>query len=215
MNTEMGNAGCSFRVRLPLFKNQSLLSGGEEHKMAELTSPKDQITQDTASIKAFVRNLGVDLVGIADMKRLEGIPCGLPGESRLLLEKYPYAIVLGLQFKEVGDGRSGDRPALFLEQVAMTLMFQLTEALQHRALIVHTEDEFDPEQRIGLLSLKALAKGAGLGWQGRSLLVVSPEYGPLHRLVAVLTDMPWRRIRQCRINVNFAPYVLISAHKRL
>ena len=42
---------------------------------------------------------------------------------------------------------------------------------------------------MGLLSLKALARAAGVGWQGRSLLVVSPGYGPLHRLGAVLTDM--------------------------
>lgn len=40
------------------------------------------------------------------------------------------------------------------------------------------------------MSLKILAKTAGLGWQGRSLLIISPEYGPLHRLIAILTDMP-------------------------
>ena len=41
----------------------------------------------------------------------------------------------------------------------------------------------------GLVSLKALAKQAGLGWQGRSLLIVNPDHGPLHRLIAVLTDL--------------------------
>ena len=30
---------------------------------------------------------------------------------------------------------------------------------------------------------------AGIGWQGKSLLVVSPEYGPRIRLATVLTDM--------------------------
>ena len=58
-----------------------------------------------------------------------------------------------------------------------------------RVLIVHTEDEFDPVKRLGLMSLKVLAKAAGLGWQGRSLVIVSPQYGPIHRWIAVLTDM--------------------------
>jgi len=31
---------------------------------------------------------------------------------------------------------------------------------------------------------------AGLGWQGNSLLIVTPEYGPRVRLATVLTDMP-------------------------
>jgi epoxyqueuosine reductase QueG len=60
----------------------------------------------------------------------------------------------------------------------------------YRQLIIHTEDEFDPIKRLGFMSLKLLAKTAGLGWQGRSLLIISPEYGPLHRLVAILTDLP-------------------------
>lgn len=145
---------------------------------------------ETAAIKAFVRGRGVDLVGIADMAPLAGIPSGLPGESSHFLQQYPYAIVLGLPFKKVGKGESGTAPALFLEQVAFDLMSHLMEEQHYRALIVHTEDEFDPIQRIGLVSLKALAKGAGLGWQGRSLLIVSPTYGPLHRLIAVLTNKP-------------------------
>ena len=49
---------------------------------------------------------------------------------------------------------------------------------------------FDPINRLGFISLKLLAKAAGLGWQGRSLLVISPEYGPFHRLIAILTDLP-------------------------
>jgi len=57
-----------------------------------------------------------------------------------------------------------------------------------------------------------LAKGAGLGWQGRSLLIVSPEYGPIHRLVAVLTDMPLEpdqpianRCEECSLCVDKCP----------
>ena len=63
------------------------------------------------------------------------------------------------------------------------------EKKRYQYLVIHPEDEYDPDKRMGLLSLKILAKYAGIGWQGRSLLVVSPEYGPLHRLIAILTNM--------------------------
>lgn len=59
----------------------------------------------------------------------------------------------------------------------------------YKYLVIHPEDEFDVQNRLGLLSLKILAKQAGIGWQGRSLLIISPEYGPIHRLIAVLTNM--------------------------
>jgi epoxyqueuosine reductase QueG len=35
-----------------------------------------------------------------------------------------------------------------------------------------------------------VAIAAGVGWQGKSLLVVHPQYGPRVRLVTVLTDLP-------------------------
>jgi epoxyqueuosine reductase len=75
-----------------------------------------------------------------------------------------------------------------MEKAALDVMGYL-EARGYPALIIHAEDEFDPIRRMELLSLKVLAKGAGLGWQGRSLLIISPEYGPVHRWIAVLTNM--------------------------
>jgi len=43
---------------------------------------------------------------------------------------------------------------------------------------------------MGNLSHKAVARMAGIGWQGKSLLLITPEHGPRVRLVTVLTDMP-------------------------
>lgn len=37
------------------------------------------------------------------------------------------------------------------------------------------------------LSYSSFAVAAGIGWQGKSLLTVGPEYGPRIRLVTVLT----------------------------
>ena len=144
--------------------------------------------RETSYLKSFVRDLGVDLVGVADLRRLEGMPVGIEPGPAGFLGGYQYAIVLGAQLGKLGKQAGGTEVNLFLEKAALETLACL-EGEGHRALIVHTEDEFDPVRRLGLLSLKVLAKGAGLGWQGRSLLIVSPEYGPVHRWIAVLTDM--------------------------
>ncbi len=50
--------------------------------------------------------------------------------------------------------------------------------LKHRA-IGHTHLQVDD----------TITAGTQIGWQGRSLLIVSPDYGPIHRLIAILTNM--------------------------
>jgi len=154
--------------------------------MKELQSLKEK---NTKVLMRYIQNLGIDLAGVADLKRIEGMPLGIPEGSANFLNKYKYAVVLGAQLGKIGHKASGDKVSLFLEKAALDVV-EFIQGKRYFALIIHTEDEFDPAKRIGLMSLKVLAKAAGLGWQGRSLLVVSPEYGPIHRLIAVLTDMP-------------------------
>jgi epoxyqueuosine reductase len=168
---------------------------------------------ETENIKTFVKELGADIVGVADLRSAAEMPSGAPRLAQELLEQYAYAIVLGAQWGKLGGKASGNETAIFLERAALELMSFLIEKKQRSALIIHTEDEFDPDRRIGLLSLKALAKEAGLGWQGRSLLIVSPRYGPIHRLVAVLTDLVLRpdpaipnQCGDCRICIEKCPY---------
>jgi epoxyqueuosine reductase QueG len=43
---------------------------------------------------------------------------------------------------------------------------------------------------MGEISHKAVAKAAGLGWIGKSMLLVTPEFGPKVCLITVLTNMP-------------------------
>ncbi len=53
---------------------------------------------------------------------------------------------------------------------------------------------------------------AGIGWQGKSLLVVNPEFGPRLRLATILTDMPLtpdtpllNQCGKCKACVVFCP----------
>jgi epoxyqueuosine reductase len=91
-------------------------------------------------------------------------------------------------------------------------VFTYLEEKRYPGLIIHTEDEFYPFHRMGLLSVKGLAKGASLGWQGRSLLIIFPEYGPVHHWMAVLTDMDIQadepipnRCGQCSLCIDKCP----------
>ncbi len=146
---------------------------------------------NTENFKSFIYNFGVDIVGIADMSKLVNMPVGLKINLSELFDRYPFAIVIGAQHGKVGKSASGDETALYLEKIAYDVMGYL-ERKKMRYLVIHPEDEYDPENRMGLLSLKILAKEAGIGWQGRSLLIVSPKYGPIHRLIAILTNMKLR-----------------------
>lgn len=139
-------------------------------------------------LKDFVRKRGIDLVGFANLTQIEGISPGLAPISIEIINRYPGAIVFGAQLGKLGKKVSGIEIDLYLEKVALKMLAYLEEK-GCSALIIHPEDEFEPINRKGLLSLKMLAKEAGLGWLGRSFLIVSPDYGPIHRLIAVLTDM--------------------------
>ncbi|MFX1352491.1 MAG: 4Fe-4S dicluster domain-containing protein [Promethearchaeota archaeon] len=150
---------------------------------------EEQCIIETENLIRFIKKLDIDVYGVANMHLLEGMKTGIPTNLKEFISMFPYAIVLGAQYGKLGKKASGGKTALFLEEAAFSIMEYL-ESKGYRQLIIHTEDEFDPINRLGFMSLKLLAKTAGLGWQGRSLLIVSPEYGPLHRLIAILTDLP-------------------------
>ena len=143
----------------------------------------------TENIKSFIHSCGIDIVGIADLSELRNIPVGLNIDLSDFFKKYPSAIVFGAQYGKISLSSSGDETAIYLKQIAHHVMGYL-EKKHCQYLVIDPDDEYDPDNRMGLLSLKVLAKQAGIGWQGRSLLIISPIYGPIHRLIAILTNMP-------------------------
>ena len=151
----------------------------------------NQRSEEEEELKSFVKEMGVDLFGIADLHSLKGMPLGISSDAAPFFSHYHCAIVMGAQLDKLGKYAPGNEVSLFLERAALAVVDRL-ERKGRRVLTVHTEDEFDPVNRVGLMSLKVLARAAGLGWQGRSLLIVSPRYGPIHRWIGVLTDMELR-----------------------
>ena len=62
----------------------------------------------------------------------------------------------------------------------------------HRALPVPASQTVDDDKLCGLFSHKMAAHLAGLGWIGKSCMLVTPEVGPRVRWATVLTDAPLR-----------------------
>ncbi len=58
------------------------------------------------------------------------------------------------------------------------------------AFAVPASQMIDSEKLIGVVSHKLAASLAGLGWIGKSCLLITPEYGPRVRFATILTDAP-------------------------
>jgi len=76
-----------------------------------------------------------------------------------------------------------------LDNIAL-LLCACIEKRGYRALPVAASQTIDKERHHGLFSHKLAAHRAGLGWIGKSCLLVTPQVGPRVRWVTVLTDAP-------------------------
>lgn len=151
----------------------------------------------SAELKTFCRSSGADLAGIADLAPFqEGWPT-LPSD---LLLAYTRAVSVGLRLDDtIMDAIAGHPTTDYAEQYrALNAdLDRLTAAISawiikkgYRAEAVAASKIMDMDKLLGAVSHKAIARMAGIGWQGKSLLIVSPEFGPRIRLATVLTDMP-------------------------
>lgn len=150
----------------------------------------------TQQLKDEARRLGADLVGVADLKLLVGIET-TPVD---LLVPYRYAISFAVKLPNAVFEQLVDRPTPLYSQVyqqANSLLDQIAfklcsfiEAQGGNALPIPASQPLDMVKFTSHLSAKAVANVAGLGWQGKSLLIITPEFGPRVRLATVLTDLP-------------------------
>jgi hypothetical protein len=72
--------------------------------MADITYHLGEQTTETESLKTFVRSLGIDLVGVANLGSLGEMPIGMKPGTAGFLENYRYAVVLGAQLHKLGVG---------------------------------------------------------------------------------------------------------------
>jgi epoxyqueuosine reductase QueG len=101
---------------------------------------------------------------------------------------------------------------LRLDQITSRLSSEL-QRQGYRALPVAASQKVDDERLCGTFSHKMAAHLAGLGWIGKSCMLITPEVGPRVRWATVLTDAPLaitgepqtERCGKCNLCVEICP----------
>jgi epoxyqueuosine reductase len=153
-------------------------------------------------LPALVRSLGADYYGVAD---LSGIQEFIRAQGGDRVTGYPRAVTIGIRLLDtlvdaIADrtdfvgGRlyrynSYDVVNLELDRIALRVANTIQRE-GYRAFPVAASKRASDEKIAGVFSQKLAAHLAGLGWIGKSCLLVTPDNGPRVRWVTVLTDAP-------------------------
>jgi epoxyqueuosine reductase QueG len=153
-------------------------------------------------LRQLAEGEGVDFFGVADLSpaREEIERQGGPGVAG-----YPRAVSIGIRLLDpIVDElpRRGERAVAVsyrthcydvingrLDLAASKLGGEL-QRRGYRAYPVPASERADDERICAVFSHKLAAHLAGLGWIGKSCLLVTPEAGPRARFATVLTDAP-------------------------
>jgi epoxyqueuosine reductase len=174
-------------------------------------------------LEQIAKEHGADLFGVADLGITKDFVRNQGGDY---VEKFPKAISLGVRLLDaVIDElhRHGDRAVIFtykglynsvnscLDHIGLLLARTIQEE-GYQAYPVPASQTIDSKKLIGVISHKLVANLAGLGWIGKSCLLITPNYGPRVRFSTVLTDAPLETghfinesCGDCKACVNICP----------
>ncbi|RPJ52783.1 MAG: epoxyqueuosine reductase, partial [Methanobacteriota archaeon] len=153
-----------------------------------------------ARVRSLSVSLDADYFGVADISPARQFIHDQGGEA---VARYPRAIAIGMVLQDsiVDLLPDQDKTAvvlyrhqydvvnLALDQIALRVANMLRRE-GFSAFPVPASKRTDDEDICGVFSQKCAAHLAGLGWIGKSCLLVTPDHGPRIRWVTVLTDAP-------------------------
>jgi epoxyqueuosine reductase len=176
------------------------------------------------ALRSTVDLWGVDFWGVADLSPAEEFILEQGGE---LVAGYPVAVSVGIVLPHAIVDRLPDRGewsvvVSYKHQYRTVngrldlIASRITSLLQRRgfrALPIPASERIDDQRICAAFSHKLAAHLAGLGWIGKSCLLVTPQAGPRVRWVSVLTDAPLtvtgapmvERCGSCRECVDICP----------
>ena len=142
-----------------------------------------------AALEARARDLGADYFGVADLTPAADFIAEQGGE---FLRRFPVGISVGVRLPEgiVEELPRHKEPMVAqtynytvytvmsgtMDRIALSLSRMLQEA-GYRALPVPVTQTVDKAKLRGVFSQKLAAHLAGLGWIGKSCLLVTPDHG--------------------------------------
>jgi epoxyqueuosine reductase len=175
------------------------------------------------SLERMAKDLGADLLGFADLQIAQDFVCKQGGEQ---LRKFPRAISIGTRLLDaiVDELHRHEDPAAIytytalynsvnslLDRIGLSLAKRIQEE-GYQAYAVQASQRIDSTNLTGVFSHKLAANLAGLGWIGKSCLLITRSYGPRVRFATVLTDAPLRTAspinwgcKGCRECVDICP----------
>jgi epoxyqueuosine reductase len=169
--------------------------------------------------KEFLDRHGVCCVGFGEV----------PGDLELLEidKRLPRVVVFGFRISPSVLATVKDRPTLLYKHHYKTVNWLLDQTAYHlacfleikgsQAVAIPASQLVDWAKHQGHISHKVLARAAGLGWIGRSGLLIHPHYGAQVRYCSVLTDLGFEpdpenkeNCRDCRKCISVCPARAIS-----
>ena len=157
---------------------------------------KEMSTGYTGQIKDKILGWGANLVGVADIAPLRQLRVHPPD----LLDPFSRAVSMAVRLPVSVFEMISDQPTPIYSSVYQTanrildeIAFKTASTLQgdgFNSLPIPASQVLDRENWYGAISHKAVARMAGLGWQGKNLLLITPQYGSRVRLTTVLTAAP-------------------------
>jgi len=152
-------------------------------------------------LEEFVRSNGIDYFRVADLSSTKDFIESMGGE---LVSKYSKSISVGIRLP---DSIVDELPRRHEKSVAVNYRYLYDETNQRLNIVtaklqsllvekgydafrVQASERYDDEKIAAIFSHKLAAHQAGLGWIGKSCLLITPESGPRVRWATVLTDAP-------------------------
>lgn len=145
-----------------------------------------------SAIESRLIEAGASLVGFADISNL-------PADVRNSMN-FAIAIAVALDASVINEIRNGPTKRYFdeynranklLSQLARSTAEYLTQK-GYKAMVIEPTLRQLPASLATTLPHKTVATRAGLGWVGRSNLLVTEKYGSAIRLASVVTDAPFK-----------------------
>jgi epoxyqueuosine reductase QueG len=153
-------------------------------------------------IKELAETWGADFYGVADLSPAHD---AILGQGGPVIAAYPRAISVGIvlvhAIVDQLPHRANRAVAMnyrhhnyeVINQRLDLLVSRVSSLLQregHQALPIPAAKRVDNERICAVFSHKLAAHLAGLGWIGKSCLLVTPQEGPRVRWATILTDAP-------------------------
>lgn len=142
------------------------------------------------NVQKYLKSLGADKVGFADVDGLASELIDLPNGISLVLKlpKKAMQLVRNEDYEEYW--KCFHTKVAELSEIALKGEDYIKNLGYDAFALTMSRNECDMKKLLSILPYKTIATKSGLGWIGRSALFVTPEYGSAVVLGAILTDMP-------------------------